>query len=345
MRHRTAVLVIGAGVIASATFYGCGDDEGTGGSGGSEPTSTTKAVTTVTKAAVSVTQATTGSGPTVFVGRTCSTDGECGPAGRCILPSADDPVFGGGPANGYCTQACTDASECPNNGLCIEEECLLGCEIGPELEFLDDELSEDKCHGREDVRCVDLTDGPACMPTCGEDSQCPAGRVCDPRISVCVVDPNTGDPNGGACDPEADPPDCAGVCVNFDSGVTMCSNRCVLGGELDGSDCGGIDQGLCVFRPGGYGAGDQGFCSPACSVQTDCNNPTWWCFSNDFAPNGFCFSATACPGGQADCMPEDVCTQTQHGPFCLDPAIPLGEGGAGGGGGGGVGGGGGAGGN
>jgi hypothetical protein len=125
---------------------------------------------------------------------------------------------------------------------------------------------------------------------------------------------------------------CEGVCVSFSGGdmLTMCTNRCVLGGELETTnDCGGLDQGLCVFRPTGYGAGDQGFCAQPCSVQTDCNNPDWWCFSNDYAPQGFCFGTDPCPNGQGDCDPQSgtTCTTTQHGDFCLDPVIPLGEGG------------------
>lgn len=328
----------GAATLVAIGFIGCGDDSGSGGSadGGGSASSSKSASTTVTKSSTSVV-ASTSSGGTIFVGQVCTGDGQCGPDGRCILPDEDDPRLGGGPADGYCTIACADSSECPGAGVCLIDngvgECFLGCEIGPELEFIDDELLETKCHQREDVRCIELDDGPACIPTCGSDDQCPGGRVCDPRAAVCVDDPNTGDPDGVACDPDNDT--CEGRCVSFTGGtLTMCSNVCVLGGELDGFDCGGLENGVCVFRPSGYGPGDHGFCSPACSVQTDCNNPDWWCFGNTFATNGFCFTATPCPNGQGDCDATDLCTQTQHGPFCLDPAIPLGEGGGGGGGGG-----------
>ncbi len=356
MKHRNAWLLVSSAALMTVGFWGCGDDTtGSGGIGGGATTNST--VSTSATKATGVTVTSTTSGQMVeFVGQACTGDGECGPMGRCILPTDDDPFLGGGPADGYCTIDCTDDSQCPNNGFCGDGSCFLGCEIGPELMFIDDELSEDKCHAREDVRCVAVTDDlTACIPTCGVDAQC-AGRSCDPRIAVCVDTPSTGLPDGAICDAEADPPECEGVCVNFTSGETICSNRCVLGGVLDGNDCGGLTEGVCVYRPSSFGAGDQGFCAPACSVQTDCANPTWWCFSNNFARNGFCFGATECPNGQADCDPMsgDQCTQTQHGPFCLDPLIPLGEGGGGvggggvgggGTGGGGVGGGGGAGGN
>ncbi|MBL9027370.1 MAG: hypothetical protein JNL21_34585 [Myxococcales bacterium] len=342
-------LLVGAGAILASGFWGCGDDSGSGGSGGTGGAggsgSTTKATTTTKSATVTVS---TGPDDTVYVGRTCLDDGDCGMDGRCLQPDEDIEQLGlGGPADGYCTKACTTSSECPGNGLCFTDAndengiCLLGCEIGPPLEFIDDPLLEDKCQQREDLRCVDTNDGAVCLPTCGSDAQCPAGRSCDPQLAICVDTPNTGLESGELCDPMADPPECAGVCVNFgtDPGAppAYCSNRCVLGGELDSFDCGGLDQGVCVFRPSGYGAGDQGFCSPACSVQSDCANPGWWCFSNNFAPNGFCFTATPCPGGQGDCDPMsgDECTQTIHGPFCLDPVIPLGDAGTGGGGGGG----------
>lgn len=335
-------LLVGAAVLSVAGFWGCGDDSGTGGSGGAGGSgSTTKSVSSASKATATVTGVTTGPDTSIYVGRTCLSDSDCGMDGRCLLPEDTIEQLGnGGPADGYCTLACTDNGQCPGDGLCFVDSndngiCLLGCEVGPALMYIDDPLLDTKCHAREDVRCVDTNDGAICVPTCGDDAQCPAGRVCDPRIAICVDDPSTGLPDGVACDPMADPPECEGVCVNFSGGTTMCSNRCVLGGEIDTFDCGGLDEGVCVFRPNGYGPGDQGFCSPACSVQSDCNNPTWWCFSNNFAPNGFCFSATPCPNGQSDCTDStDLCTQTIHGPFCLDPVIPLGSAGTGGGGGG-----------
>jgi hypothetical protein len=265
-------------------------------------------------------------------------------AGRCMKDVDDDPALGGGPANGYCTADCQDDADCPGSGLCVEgtNTCFLACNTGPELEFIDDPLDQDKCRGREDLRCrpVNNSDN-ACLPTCGKDSQCPGSRVCDPRLAVCVDTPTMGFETGAQCDPNAPVGECAGICVSFTGGnITTCSNYCVLGGELDAQDCGGIENGLCAFRPTGFGPGDQGFCAPSCLAHDDCQNPSFWCLGNNFAPNGYCFIRPACPNGQGDCTnATDVCTDTIYGPFCLDPQYPLGSAGTGGAGGAGGGGG------
>lgn len=333
--HRLIPLFLSLGVMAA--WAGCGSDDSSGvpttatttsGSGGS--TSTTTSATTGTTVA-----STSSGGTDSKLGLDCQEDSDCGDGGRCITPTENDPVIGGGPAGGYCTKDCETDSDC-DGGTCLSfdgvSECFLDCEIGPALEFLDDPLDENKCHGREDVRCTPITGaGDVCIPTCGSDQQCPNGRVCDPRFRVCVDSgaENTGDPNGGPCDPNASEPTCAGTCVNFTSGVTMCSNSCVLGGDVDAYDCGGLTEGLCVFRPSDNGPGDYGFCSPACKQHDECNNPDWWCFgiggvSDGLVDNGFCFGATACPNGN-ECTGDDVCTDTKYGPFCLDTIYPLGS--------------------
>lgn len=326
-RSRLGLFGIGAFVVAA----GCGDDGATTGAGGGTTTSSTS-----TTAGVTVTSGS--GGGSSYVGLACDADSTCGPGGKCIKSTDDDPRLGGGPAGGYCTISCSTDDEC-DGGLCLMDngvgECFLGCDYGtPAFDFIDTPLEETKCHGREDLRCQPLGDSmtPVCLPTCGQDSQCD-GRSCDPRYVVCVNDPNTGFDRGAKCDPMAADPECAGVCVNFSDGPTMCSNRCVLGGTLDGDDCGGLDAGLCVFRPTTSGIGDYGFCTPSCTQHDDCQNPDFWCFDNTFSAKGYCFVATACPGGQADCVGADneVCTDTKYGPFCLDP-YPLGSAGTGGGG-------------
>jgi hypothetical protein len=357
MKHRSAWLMVSSAALLTATFWGCGDDTtGSGGTGGEATTNTTVGTTATKTTGVTVGSTSTGN-MVEYVGLECSSDATCGPMGKCILPTANDPIIGdGGPANGYCTIACMASDECPGNGICFvaeegqEGECFLGCSIGPDLGSLDEELDEDKCHGREDVRCQDYGDtGQACIPTCGSDSQCPAGRVCDPRLAICVDTPNTGEDIGFKCEFMADPTECAGVCVSFGDPITMCSNRCVLGGALEGDDCGGLSRGICAFSPSGYGAGDAGFCSPACNFHSDCQNPDFWCFDVGLPDNGYCFGGeTDCPNGQADCEAGFECMQTAFGPKCLDELFPLDEGTGGGGGGtggGGTGGGGGAGGN
>jgi hypothetical protein len=187
--------------------------------------------------------------------------------------------------------------------------------------FIDDPLDPDKCFGREDVACQPALGVELCIPTCGSDSQCPAGRLCDPGLKVCVTTANMGLPTGDDCDPMMSA--CAGQCISFAGGLTACSTRCVLGGELVADDCGGLDQGLCAFLPSGNGAGDVGFCAEACTAHSDCQNPGFWCYDFGGGNNGYCFGADPCPNGQIDCGGGLTCTNTPYGPFCIDPTFPL----------------------
>lgn len=242
----------------------------------------------------------------------------------------------GGPASGYCSQDCATDNDCPGTGgQCIGATstsagiCLLSCNIGPKLTSLDEMLDPSKCNGREDVRCTPVNGGTsACVPTCGRDAQCAPGRVCDPRTALCVDVASTGLPMGAKCDPMATTPECAGQCVSFSGGATMCSSFCVLGGDFSDptaiADCGGLDKGLCAYSPSGYGAGDFGICAPACTQHDDCQNPTFWCNDVGLPGVGYCFGATACPNGQAACQSPDICTATKYGSFCLDTTFPLG---------------------
>lgn len=265
MRARGILWLLVSAAIGAAAFAGCGSDEtsptttstGTGGSGSTSTSTNTSTTTTTT----TVSQ-TTGGGASKLA-ESCISDADCGPDLKCSLSSADDAVFGGGPAGGYCTKSCADDSECPSGGLCLAgtengpKECILPCSQGPELMYINDPLDDTKCHAREDLMCAPLdaqfTQG-GCLPTCGKDDQCDNGRVCDPRLGVCV-DPakvNKGLPAGSDCDPMADPPDCAGICLTLtgdtpDQDIHMCSSTCAIGGELDSTDCGGLEGGLCAY--------------------------------------------------------------------------------------------------
>jgi hypothetical protein len=247
-----------------------------------------------------------------------------------------DPVFGGGAARGFCTRPCNADADCASDGgVCYKLDpsqagrCTLPCTFGPPLSGVFSPLDPAKCRGREEVRCAQIaTHVEVCLPTCGEDAQCDGG-VCDPRSAVCVDAPSTGAPLGAPCDTKTP---CAGVCLSFLTGnVPMCSQPCVLGGTVEQTDdCGGLAEGLCAFHPSANGAGDTGFCTPACASQHDCRIPGFGCFSvpplTEQLGKGYCFAATPCPtndagatgdGGDAGC----VCTPTDAGPLCLDPAF------------------------
>ena len=356
MRERglqIALMCLGVAVVA---YAGCSSDASTGTTStsgdttttGSNTTTTTGGMTTTTTGGMTTTTG-TGSASTGMIsdnlGIECTADGDCGPGLTCLTAASTTPAFLGGPAGGYCSKACATDADCPGNAsLCAGAAggqmgvCLATCDLGPDLMFLDDPLDPTKCHGRYDQRCANVTaTATACIPTCGKDEECPAGRVCDPRNAVCVDTANTGLPSGSKCDPKAMTPECAGICVSFTGGTTSCSSPCALGGEITDptsvNDCGGLEKGLCVYSPAGNGPGDFGFCAPSCSLQSDCQNSTFWCFgvgglTGSAVDNGFCFGATACPNGQSDCKSMNakvLCTDTKYGPFCVDTTFPLGD--------------------
>ena len=357
MRERGLQIALMCLGVAVAAYAGCGGDStvGTTSTTGGETTSTGSHTTTSTTTTGGMTTtssgmtttsggSTTSGGGADNLGIECAADGDCGAGLICLKADGNTPAFQGGPAQGYCSKACATDADCPGNAsLCAGATggqmgvCLLTCDLGPDLKFLDDPLDPMKCHGRYDLRCANVTKtATACVPTCGKDTECPAGRVCDPRFAVCVDTASTGLKAGSKCDPMAQTPECAGICVNFTGGTTSCSSPCALGGEITDpttvNDCGGLEKGLCVYSPAGNGPGDFGFCAPGCSLQSDCQNANFWCFgvvglTGSAVDNGYCFGATACPNGQMDCKSTNakvLCKDTKYGPFCVDTTFPLG---------------------
>ena len=316
---------------------GVGGSGGTGTSTSATTTSTSSTTTSSSSISASASASASSGGNVDTLGIACNVDADCGGVFKCFSSAASILALGGGgPANGYCSKDCATDGDCPGlGGLCVGASsmsaglCLLSCDTGPQLTSLDESLDPSKCHGREDVRCMPIAAGSSvCVPTCGRDDQCAAGRVCDPGAAVCVDVAHPGLPMGAKCNPAAPMPECAGQCINFSGGETMCSSPCVLGGDFSDllavADCGGLDKGLCAFSPAGNGAGDLGLCAPACEMHSDCQNPTFWCSDVGLPNNGYCFGATPCPNGQAACQSPDKCTATKYGPFCLDTTYPLG---------------------
>ncbi len=347
--HRFALVLIPLGPLVVG-FGGCGItvNEGTSSAGGSvtavsvgSSSSSSGAITTGVDA-----------GEGGQIAAACTSDADCGGDLTCLRPSGADPIFGGGAPNGFCTKDCTLDAECAREGgICYRPDpslsgrCTLACEIGAPITSvagLFDVLPPNKCRARDDARCVPFastaggtaSDG-ACVPTCSADAQCPGGG-CDPRAAVCVTTPSTGQPTGSACDPTVQPVVCAGLCVAFQTGAAMCSEPCVLGGAgIESPSCGSAAEGLCAFHPTTNGAGDTGFCTPSCAAQTDCQNPSFWCFGvpplTAMVKRGYCFAATPCPNGPSDCpapgdagdAPVYTCTATTEGPLCLDATFPF----------------------
>ena len=332
------------GLGMAAMLGACGDsssstkDDGDGGSTGSSSSSSTGSSSSSGMGSSS----SSGGMAKDTLGDICGSDAECGAGMRCLVSDKDEAVLGGGPANGYCSKDCKGDSDCPGaTSVCLTDQtgngvCMRGCKIGePALKYLDDPLDPDKCWGRDDVACTEINMLPMCLPLCGQDSQCDAGRKCDPALGVCVDMPTVGDPMGVSCDQMND--QCAGFCLGIngapDPNFTMCSQGCVVGGDIQ-EDCGGLANGICAFVPQDVGAGDFGFCTRSCKVQSDC---LWqnklWCvdIAGGQLPFGFCLGGGDPCTSDANCVNSmgqptgEKCQETKLGKFCLDPMFPLGD--------------------
>ncbi|HXI59284.1 MAG TPA: hypothetical protein VNO55_24625 [Polyangia bacterium] len=245
-------------------------------------------------------------GAATGLGMACTSSATCGAGLTCLLPT-DKSIFGSaGPAHGYCTLPCAatgaptamaDLAACDAaGGSCVDfaldatspsqAYCMLNCLQGPSP------AGTMKCNGRGDVACETLgasDDGGVsqdiCIPVCSQDSDCPSGRKCDERFSVCVDTPNAGAPLGTHCDPMAATSTCAGGCLPVGMGTTMyssfCTRRCVFG-FVD--VCNWVDKpmslatggphGVCVFVGANSDVGDEGFCSQQCDTPADCTDQT-----------------------------------------------------------------------
>src|SRR5689334_19956531 len=132
------VLVLLSAAIGFASFGGCtvhfGDpadvDSVPGPSGqfpGPPPTQDGPASTSQPPSSVSA-----------MLGAACKTNMDCGGVLYCLSAGSDDPIFGGGPAGGFCTKACDTNDDCPGSvSACLKNSafeagrCTLTCTIGP----------------------------------------------------------------------------------------------------------------------------------------------------------------------------------------------------------------------
>lgn len=115
----------------------------------------------------------------------CNSDAECsaeGPQARCLnglcaapaqqCVDASQCAGDARCADGVCTQACDDTSDCPSGYTCDDHGLCTG--------VVQACTSSQQCAGGES--CVDGR----CVPGCGSDASCAPGSVC--RFGGCVVD-------------------------------------------------------------------------------------------------------------------------------------------------------------
>lgn len=234
------------------------------------------------------------------LGARCERD--CGEGLECLLES--EPFLGdGGPPGGLCSKGCADASDCGDNGLCVEtrsgNRCVPRCEFGGEA---------DKCGGREELSCAPILvpaetscdddeecpegarcfeggeGGEArgvceylvsgCLPRCGGDFDCGGGRFCDLGSGECVSTKPDGLAAGAPCDPTK--AECAGVCVDVVGGVGECEERCRVGADagcgVEALEGASVVCGFFAFDVGdvAQGAGDTGVCVRLCDCNDEC---------------------------------------------------------------------------
>jgi hypothetical protein len=239
----------------------------------------------------------------VFLGRTCQRDLDCGMGLVCLL--SDSQTLGGeGAPGGYCTRSCTaDPTFCQGlapNAACHEfgtalapsRYCVLGCEFGSSL-------AGQKCHGRRDVACTAPGQGVGsvgwCLPRCSSDQDCcnnpgSCRTTCDPVTGLCFYGQRAGAPIGSACSP-GQPDICRGYCTPLSmiagsSSAYVCTEACTVGAY---PACGwagptfGPAGALCysavpaVANGAGAAAGDAGSCVALCGCDGDCPSPDTHC--------------------------------------------------------------------
>lgn len=239
-------------------------------------------------------------GPSPY-GKPCNTDAECAAGLTCLTEDGTSWV-GGGPPNGYCSEACDEdpgvcrkrdrAATClaPKSG--IGAFCFQGCVLG--------DPEGGKCRGRTDVACSGFGFSNACVPLCAGDWQCSAGRYCDPSRGVCVTQEPQGDPPGAACDITQFNDTCAGDCAGSGTGLGVCNGLCSLGVRGACNVPPGVriepGQSACVTFDVLDGLGDLGLCVQTCACDADCLHPDATCQT----------SATALPGEPRLCLFEDA---------------------------------------
>jgi hypothetical protein len=243
------------------------------------------------------------------------------PHGLCSLPCTSHEQCIDQDAGSLCFPFDPEATE----GYCVE-----GCAFG------DPSAGAQKCHNRLDFACLPALlfdtgepcvsnascqpgdtclDGrcalvlPACLPSCRGDLDCASGSYCDQSFlnGLCTTQPPTGKGLGEPCtvpasSEPAEPDDCLGFCLSDGDGSSNghCATTCgLLNGcawEPDTEQFAGACLYPSALTTELAGAGDFGFCTPACNCSDECLNETLECttttfsLSDAFSGPGLCFS-------------------------------------------------------
>ncbi len=217
-----------------------------------------------------------GYGGSDALGKSCTTNADCGVGLTCVTASST-ALAGDGVANGYCTRTCAQASDCTAispGAQCVpfgaQSFCLQGC----------DPAASYSCRDRADALCrstnIDGSGPIACYPQCVSSADC-NGRTCDVRTGLCTDQPSTGDPVGADCNPNAGTNTCAGFCVAFQGyGGGMCTELCNSNSLGQPGACGSDptpgspQQAACIYQASAGNGGNVGICGQLCNCDADC---------------------------------------------------------------------------
>lgn len=220
-------------------------------------------------------------GPSPF-GKPCESAADCAPGLLCLQSDSND-WLGGGPAHGYCSLDCTTdpdlclaydtRARCQTGTQMTEAYCMKGCTLG-------DATGEDKCADRPDVSCALVGFLPSCLPNCGGDLDCPAGRHCNQADGICIDGPRSGDRPGVECDPSAFATNCDAYCSTLSNGEGVCSGLCTIGASyqcnVPENTQNVVRLPLCMSFTGDR-PGDAGICVQRCRCNEDCEHPSAYC--------------------------------------------------------------------
>jgi hypothetical protein len=226
------------------------------------------------------------------LGKPCLTATDCAGGLTCLAATSTIVLGTEGPPGGLCTLPCNSDTTCtPQGGVCLNVAadgapamgyCFQTCTFG--------DGDATKCHARNDFGCLtigDATTGMAdvCLPSCSQDSDCPAPRKCDVGTGFCADAAPAGDPLGTHCaaDPDSGTSACASVCLPIAAGgdgpsrtAHYCTMPCVLGNSAacnfagTGMSLAGGAHGFCALSLPNADTGDIGFCIPECDATADC---------------------------------------------------------------------------
>src|SRR5262249_44375820 len=151
---RIGFFMLGLGIL-TGEIVACGSSTtpGATGTAGHSSTHSTTLTHTTTTSGSSSSSSSSSSSNFDNLGAACTADADCmGAPLKCTTAMANDPVFGGGPVNGYCSAPCMMDTDCGGSGLCLTDStgthgtCISSCMQGPALMHINDPISDmSKC--------------------------------------------------------------------------------------------------------------------------------------------------------------------------------------------------------